>query len=132
MPGTRHMPAPTNVVFRLFHRVRESIAYYPALITAFYALLAAAVLAFETTPTALALRDKLPSGLQDPDNGREILGTLITSIVSLTVFSFSMVMVVLNGAAARLTPRVLPGLLSDMRNRVVLGIYRAAFFIICC
>ena len=117
------MPAPANLVFRLLHRVRESIAFYPALITACYALLAAAVLAFETTPTALSLRDKLPSGLLDPDNGREILGTLITSIVSLTVFSFSMVMVVLNGAAARLTPRVLPGLLSDMRNRVVLGIY---------
>ncbi|WP_408100413.1 DUF2254 domain-containing protein [Stutzerimonas sp. VN223-3] len=39
------------------------------------------------------------------------------------MFSFSMVMVVLNGAAARLSPRVLPGLISDRRNQVILGIY---------
>ncbi|VXC80879.1 DUF2254 domain-containing protein [Pseudomonas sp. 9Ag] len=117
------MPAPSNTLFRQFKRVSESIAFYPALITAFYAFLAAAMLAFESTSMATSLRAHLPAGLTDPDNGREILGTLITSIVSLTVFSFSMVMVVLNGAAARLTPRVLPGLISDMRNRVILGIY---------
>jgi uncharacterized membrane protein len=108
------MSAPSNALFREFKRVQESIAFYPVLITALYAMLAAAVLAFETSSTALSLRDKLPSGLTDPDNGREILGTLITSIVSLTVFSFSMVMVVFNGATARLTPRVLPG--ADKRH----------------
>lgn len=113
----------SNALFRMVSRIRESIALFPALITAFYALLAMAVLAFEETPGAAWLRERLPSGLADPDNGREILGTLITGIVSLTVFSFSMVMVVLNGAATRLTPRVLPGLVSDTRNTVVLGIY---------
>lgn len=117
------MSAPSNALFRELKRVHESIAFYPVLITALYALLAAAVLMFETSEAATSLRDRLPSGLSDADNGREILGTLITSIVSLTVFSFSMVMVVLNGAAARLTPRVLPGLISDTRNRVILGIY---------
>ncbi len=117
------MSAPGNASFRLFQRVLDSIAFYPTLIAALFALLAAAVLGFETTALATSLRDSLPAGLSDPENGREILGTLITSIVSLTVFSFSMVMVVLNGAAARLTPRVLPGLISDTRNRVILGIY---------
>ncbi|MHA6495110.1 DUF2254 domain-containing protein [Pseudomonas borbori] len=81
------------------------------------------MLVFESTSAAESLRDALPPGLTDVDNGRELLGTLITSIISLTVFSFSMVMVVLNGAAARLTPRVLPRLISDIRNRVILGIY---------
>ncbi len=100
-----------------------SIALYPVLISACYAALAAAVLGFESTHLASTLRAHLPAGLSDPDTGREILGTLITSIVSLTVFSFSMVMVVLNGAAARLTPRVLPGLIGDSRNRIILGIY---------
>ena len=65
----------------------------------------------------------LPPGLAEADNAREILGTLITSIISLTVFSFSMVMVVLNGAASRLSPRVLPGLISDRRNQLILGNY---------
>ncbi len=80
------------------------------------------MLVFESLPVASALKALLPTGLTDADNVREILGTLITSIISLVVFSFSMVMVVLNGAAARLSPRVLPGLISDTRNRIILGV----------
>lgn len=117
------MSAPANKLFRIFKRVTESIAFYPVLIPAVYALVAVLTLAFESTSPSAALRDKLPPGLIDADNSREILGTLITGIISLTVFSFSMVMVVLNGAAARLSPRVLPGLVSDVRNQVILGIY---------
>ena len=117
------MSSPANALYRLRKRIAESIAVYPVFIASLYAGLAAAVLYFETTPAARSLRDLLPGGLGDADNAREILGTLITSIISLTVFSFSMVMVVLNGAAARLTPRVLPGLISDTRNRVILGLY---------
>ena len=117
------MSAPANMFFRVVKRVTESIAFYPVLIPAFYAVGATLVLAFESTGLAAALRDKLPPGLIDVENSREILGTLITGIISLTVFSFSMVMVVLNGAAARLSPRVLPGLISDLRNQVILGVY---------
>lgn len=117
------MSAPSNALFRRFKRIHESIAFYPTVIPAGYLLLCGLVLAFETTNLADNLRGSLPSGLTEPDNTREILGTLITSIISLTVFSFSMVMVVLNGAASRLSPRVLPGLISDMRNRLILGNY---------
>lgn len=117
------MPAATNALFRHVKRVPQSIAFYPTIIPAGYLLLGMLVLLLETTSLAEAMRSRLPSGLTEPDNAREILGTLITSIISLTVFSFSMVMVVLNGAAARLSPRVLPGLISDMRNRLILGNY---------
>ena len=117
------MAAPSNAFFRIIRRMRDSIAFYPVAIAGLFALVAIAVLAIETHPAAKSLRDALPAGLSDPDNARELLGTLVTSIISLTVFSFSMVMVVLNGAASRLTPRVLPGLISDSRNRVILGIY---------
>jgi|TARA_R110000737_G_scaffold216770_1_gene233186 uncharacterized membrane protein len=51
------------------------------------------------------------------------LGTLIGGIISLTVFSFSMVMVLLSQASAIFSPRLLPGLISDKRNQIVLGIY---------
>ncbi len=117
------MSDPANVFFRVVKRIRESIALYPVLIPAVYVVIAALVFAFESTSTAASFRGKLPPGLIDPDNSREILGTLITGIISLTVFSFSMVMVVLNGAAARLSPRVLPGLVSDTRNQIILGLY---------
>ncbi|AHL76117.1 hypothetical protein CH92_13835 [Stutzerimonas stutzeri] len=117
------MSDPANMFFRVIQRIRESIAFYPVLIPVFYVVVAVLVWAFESTSLATALRDDLPPGLVDADNSREILGTLITGAISLTVFSFSMVMVVLNGAASRLSPRVLPGLVSDTRNQVILGIY---------
>lgn len=126
------MSSPTNMLFRLFTRLRESIAFYPTLIVCAYLASGAAMLAFETTDLASSQRHRLPEGMLDPDTVGEILGTLITSIVSLTVFSFSMVMVVLNGAASRLTPRVLPRLITDTRNRVTLGIYlgSVAYFLL--
>ncbi len=126
------MPSPTNALFRLFKRMRESIAFYPTLIVCAYLAIGAAMLAFETSGFAANQRDRLPAGMLDPDSVGEILGTLITSIVSLTVFSFSMVMVVLNGAASRLTPRVLPRLIRDARNRITLGIYvgSVAYFLL--
>ncbi len=117
------MPRASNVLFRTITRIRRSIAFYPALIAFLYMLLVALVYLIEGTELARELRANLPAGMTDPSNAREILGTLITGIISLAVFSFSMVMVVLNGAATRLSPRVLPGLISDTRNRVILGVY---------
>lgn len=117
------MSSLTNTFFRVAKRVSSSIAFYPVAIASAFLVIACLVLAFETTSLAERLRDDLPAGLTEADNAREILGTLITAIISLTVFSFSMVMVVLNGAAARLSPRVLPGLISDRRNQSILGFY---------
>ncbi|NIU61616.1 MAG: DUF2254 domain-containing protein, partial [Pseudomonas stutzeri] len=54
---------------------------------------------------------------------RLILGTLVGGIISLMVFSFSMVMVVLNSAASSLSPRVIPALISSRSHQVVLGVY---------
>lgn len=126
------MSSPTNALFRLFKRMQESIAFYPTLIVCAYLATGAALLTFESSSLADSQRHRLPAGLLDPDTIGELLGTLITSIVSLTVFSFSMVMVVLNGAASRLTPRVLPRLITDTRNRVTLGIYlgSVAYFLL--
>jgi uncharacterized membrane protein len=57
------------------------------------------------------------------ENARTILSTLAGSIISLTVFSFSMVMVVLNAASASLSPRVVPGLITRKSHQMVLGFY---------
>ena len=51
--------------------------------------------------------------MKNAENARLILGSLVGGIISLMVFSFSMVMVVLNSAASSLSPRVIPGLISS-------------------
>jgi uncharacterized membrane protein len=53
------------------------------------------------------------------------LSTLIGGLFSLTVFSFSMVMVLLNQASSNFSPRVLPGIISDEKHQFVLGQYIA-------
>jgi uncharacterized membrane protein len=45
-----------------------------------------------------------------------ILGTLVGGILTLMMFSFSMVVVVLNNACASLSPQVIPGLISIEQN----------------
>ncbi len=61
--------------------------------------------------------------VQGLDNARLILGTVTGSIFSLMVFSFSMVMLVLNRASSTLSPRVIPGLITKKSHQVVLGMY---------
>lgn len=61
--------------------------------------------------------------VQGKENARLILGTIVGSIISLMVFSFSMVMLVLNRASATLSPRVIPGLITNKSHQIILGIY---------
>lgn len=57
------------------------------------------------------------------DTALTILSALITGLISMMVFSFSMVMLLLNQASSNYSPRLLPGLLSDKTHQIILGIY---------
>lgn len=54
-----------------------------------------------------------------------ILSALITGLISMMVFSFSMVMLLLSQASNNYSPRLLPGLISDKVHQIILGIYLA-------
>lgn len=113
----------TNRLFRLYHRVTGSIAFYPTLISLGLATLCIVSIVLEMT-WLQSYKEDLDIGLvKNAENARLILGTLVGGIISLMVFSFSMVMVVLNSAASSLSPRVIPGLISSRSHQVVLGVY---------
>lgn len=117
------MSAVTNRLFRLYHRVTGSIAFYPTLIAVGLASLCVVTIVLEMT-WLQPYKEDLDLGLvKNADNARLILGTLVAGIISLMVFSFSMVMVVLNSAASSLSPRVIPGLISSRSHQVVQGVY---------
>ncbi|AWT10696.1 DUF2254 domain-containing protein [Stutzerimonas frequens] len=117
------MPSLTNRLFRLYHRVTGSIAFYPTLIAVGLAVLCVVTILLEMT-WLQPYKEDLDLGLvKNAENARLILGTLVGGIISLMVFSFSMVMVVLNSAASSLSPRVIPGLISSRSHQVVLGVY---------
>jgi len=117
------MSALTNRLFRLYHRMTGSIAFYPTLIALGLGALCIVSIVLEMT-WLQPYKEDLDLGLvKNAENARLILGTLVGGIISLMVFSFSMVMVVLNSAASSLSPRVIPGLISSRSHQLVLGVY---------
>lgn len=115
---------PSNILFRAYQRATHSLAFYPTLIALGFFLACLLNISIEYQPWLMAIKEKIDIGLvRNADNARLILGTMVGGIISLMVFSFSMVMVVLNNAAAALSPRVLPGLVSSKSHQKTLGFY---------
>lgn len=104
--------------------VLSSIAFYPTLISLCLLIIAMLFTSYEDNHVTNFLIDNAPYlVINNADTARSILSTLIGGILSLTVFSFSMVMVLLNQASTNFSPRLLPGLISDKKNQMVLGLY---------
>lgn len=109
---------------KIYGRVLRSIAFYPVLISIVFFLMALLLLQFETIELAKSLKEKVPYFfIKDKETSRAILTTLISGVLSLTVFSFTMVMVVLSQASTNFSPRLLPGLVSNKRHQIILGVY---------
>ncbi|RKN78715.1 DUF2254 domain-containing protein [Ulvibacterium marinum] len=109
---------------KLYNKIIYSIAFYPVIITIGLFFLAWLSLFAEDFEVVTTLKEKVPHLIiQDRETARVILSTLVGSILSLTVFSFTMVMVVLNQASANFSPRLLPGLISNKRHQIILGVY---------
>lgn len=109
---------------QLYFKVINSIAFYPSLIGSIFLAFAAFMMWIEYTEPLIAFKEDISYLLvADKDTAKSVLTTLVASLISLTVFSFSMVMVVLNTASANLSPRVLPGLVSKKAHQIVLGFY---------
>ncbi len=109
---------------KIYGRVLRSIAFYPVLISVVFFLMALLLLQFETIDLSKSLKEKVPYFfIKDKETSRAILTTLISGVLSLTVFSFTMVMVVLSQASTNFSPRLLPGLVSNKRHQIILGVY---------
>ncbi|WP_458525349.1 DUF2254 domain-containing protein [Onishia taeanensis] len=101
---------------------RQSIAFLPSLLALLY--LALALLA------VLPLGERLPlpgflDGIRftEIETPRTLLSTLIAAMISLAVFSFSMVMSVLTQAGGNFSHKLVFGLISERHHQRVLGHY---------
>lgn len=78
----------------------------------------------ETYGVSSYIRENIEwAAINDPETARGLLGTLITAGISILVFTFNMVMLLLSQAANNYSPRVLPGLISDRENQFILGVF---------
>ena len=102
------------------------IGFYPSVI-AFIGLIAGFIMLYaESRGISGFLIEHAPNlVINDADTARTLLSTFIGGIISLMVFSFSMVMILLNQASSNYSPRILPGLISNKKHQYVLGYYIA-------
>ncbi|KAA2218156.1 DUF2254 domain-containing protein [Maribacter flavus] len=115
-----------NRIKNIFYRVRSKIAFYPTIISVTGILVAFLFIYLEQRGISKFLMDMAPGLVIDnTETARTLLSTLIGGLISLMVFSFSMVMILLNQASSNFSPRVLPGIISDEKHQIVLGLYLA-------
>lgn len=109
---------------RIYLVLFSSIAFYPSIISLAMLLLAFFLLDLDAQGVSYSIFNHIQYVITaNPDTTRTLLGTLTSGILSLMVFSFTMVMVVLTMASNNYTPRVLPELINNRSHQVILGIY---------
>lgn len=107
-----------------YQSVINSIAFYPVIIAILFLFTAFLMVTFDYSEAGKDLKSRVDwMSLQDPGTARSIISTIAAGIISLTVFSFSMVMIVLNQAASQMSNRVLDNLIGNRFQQVILGIY---------
>ncbi len=107
-----------------YNAITSSIAFYPILIAIAAILLASGAKIAEGAGISNFLKNHAPIlTLHDADTARNLLTTFIGGGISILVFSFSMVMLLLNQAATNYSPRILPNLISERKHQIVLGIF---------
>lgn len=108
-------------------KLESNIAFYPSLISFFGVVFAFFMYYLESKGISGYLVEHAPLlVVNDTETARSLLTTFVAGLISIMVFSFSLVMILLNQASSNFSPRVLPGLISNRRHQIVLGIYNAS------
>ncbi len=102
----------------------NSIAFYPVLITMLFLLLFWAMLTIDDSATGIRIKANWKwLRMRDAATARLIASTVAGGILSFTVFSFSMVMIVLNQTAGKMSNRILDLIIRNRFQQTVLGCY---------
>lgn len=107
-----------------YKKITSGIAFLPSLISVGIALLAVGFVSLQQVSAAQGVLSSINFiQVNDSSTARAILAALLTGTISLTVFSFSMVMVVVNQSASNYSPKVIEGFISETANQIILGVY---------
>lgn len=113
-------------IIKSLKRLESNIAFYPTLISLTGLLFAFFMIYLESIGISKYLIEHAPIlVVNNTETARSLLTTFIAGLISIMVFSFSLVMILLNQASSNFSPRLLPGLISNKRHQVILGIYNS-------
>ncbi len=109
---------------KTYNKITGSIAFYPAIIAIAFLALSWFMLELDFSETGKHIKAVVGwIRLRDATTARSIVSTIVAGIISLTVFSFSMVMILLNQAASQMTNRMLDSMIGNRFQQIVLGFY---------
>lgn len=118
-----------NYIYKIWNsleRLESNIVFYPSIISLFGLLFAFFMIYLESIGISKYLVEHAPIlVVNNTETARSLLSTFIAGLISILVFSFSLVMILLNQASSNFSPRVLPGLISNRRHQIILGIYNS-------
>jgi uncharacterized membrane protein len=118
------LPRTSSWLRRRYLFVVGSIAFVPAVVAIGFLLLSFAMLELDFSEFGKHIKASVSwISLQDASTARNISSTVAAGIISLLVFSFSMVMILLNQTASKMSNRVLSSLISNRFQQTVLGVY---------
>lgn len=107
-----------------YSNVVNSIAFLPAVIALIFLLLFWIMIQLDFSSSGKSIKAALPwLSLKDAITARTIISTIVSGVISLAVFSFSLVMLILNQAASQMSNRVLDKLIGNRFQQAVLGFY---------
>lgn len=113
-------------LFRKVYRLTDKIAFYPTLLAVSGFVFTYIMIYLEEKGISKYLLETFPAlVINNTETARSLLTTFIGGLISIMVFSFSMVMILLNQASSNFSPRLLPGLISNRRHQMILGFYIA-------
>lgn len=113
-------------LFRKLYYLKDKIAFYPSLLALCGFIFTYLMIYLEEKGISKYLVETVPSlVINNTETARSLLTTFIGGLISIMVFSFSMVMILLSQASSNFSPRLLPGLISNRRHQIILGFYIA-------
>jgi uncharacterized membrane protein len=111
-------------ILKIYKSIVHGVAFLPLLVTLLLTVLA---LVLTLSPGLQSLPASFDFGgyfeVQEPATARSILSALLAGSISIMVFSFSMMMVVVNQAASNYSPKVVQTLTSNRSNQYIFGVY---------
>lgn len=118
-------------IVSFFNVIKSNIAFYPTIVAFFGFSFSLIMIILEQNGISKYLLDVIPIlVVENGDTALSVLSACVGGLISMMVFSFSMVMLLLSQASSNYSPRLLPGLISDKRHQIILGIFLATILYI--
>lgn len=109
-------------VKKAYIQIITSIAFYPVLISLGLLALAWTVTYLDKISIGKSLISEVPFlKIDNANTARNLLSSLLTGLITLVTFTFTMVMIVLTQVSSSFSPRLLPDLVSKKGSQFVLG-----------